>query len=272
MRVEPDAARPAPAPGASTRRPRSRRRAKAGVWPRACPPAPGAASGKVVFNARRRRGVAAKPARRSILVRIETSPEDIGGMGAAAGHPDGARRHDQPRGGRRPRMGKVCVAGCEALCDRLQRARTITVGGKVREGRRLDLASTAPPARCIVGRSRPASEVVQVLVEKSLKPEESDVPVLRRLMGWADECRKLGVRTNADSPSDADSALAVRRRGHRPVPHRAHVLRAATASTRVREMILARDAGGARDGAGQAAADAARRLRRHLPGDGRAAR
>ena len=46
-----------------------------------------------------------------------------------------------------------------------------------------------------------------------------------RIMGWADKYRRLRVRTNADTPRDAQQAREVRRRGHRPVPHRAHVLR-----------------------------------------------
>ena len=45
-----------------------------------------------------------------------------------------------------------------------------------------------------------------------------------RVMGWADKYRRLKVRTNADTPHDAAQAREVRRAGHRPVPHRAHVL------------------------------------------------
>ena len=61
------------------------------------------------------------------------------------------------------------------------------------------------------------------------------------LMGWADKARKLGVRANADTPADARVARQVRRRGHRALPHRAHVLRRRRASSAVREMILADD-------------------------------
>ena len=47
----------------------------------------------------------------------------------------------------------------------------------------------------------------------------------REFLAWADRYRTLGVRANADTPEDARQAARVRRRGHRPGPHRAHVLR-----------------------------------------------
>ena len=78
------------------------------------------------------------------------------------------------------------------------------------------------------------------------------------LMGWADEVRTLRVRTNADTPLDAAHGAQVRRRGHRPLPHRAHVLRRRPHRRRARDDPGRRRDGPAR-GAGQAPADAARR-------------
>ena len=70
------------------------------------------------------------------------------------------------------------------------------------------------------------SEVLRVLVDKTLKPEESEIyQDFESLMKWADGARRLGVRTNADQPDQAQVAVSLRRGGHRPVPDRAHVLR-----------------------------------------------
>ena len=80
-------------------------------------------------------------------------------------------------------------------------------------------------------------------------------------MDWADECRRLKVRANADTPLDAAHGARVRRRGHRPVPHRAHVLRRRPHRRRARD-DPGRRRGGPPRGAGQDPADAARRLRR----------
>ncbi len=55
------------------------------------------------------------------------------------------------------------------------------------------------------------------------------------LMGWADEARRLKVRANAETPLDATTARQLRRRGHRPVPHRAHVLRRGPHRRRARD-------------------------------------
>ena len=73
------------------------------------------------------------------------------------------------------------------------------------------------------------------------------------------------VRTNADTPEQTQQRDRVRRRRHRPVPHRAHVLRRRPHRRDARDDPR-RDARGAEGGAGQAAAVPARRLRRHLPG------
>ena len=81
------------------------------------------------------------------------------------------------------------------------------------------------------------------------------------LMEWADAHRRLKVRTNAETPLDARTARQVRRRGHRPVPHRAHVL-PARPDRRHAGDDPGRRRRGPDEGAGQDPADAARRLRR----------
>ncbi len=79
---------------------------KAAPAGKALPASPGAACGKIVFTAEDAKQWANR-GEKVVLVRLETSPEDIEGMKARAGHPDRPRRHDLPRGGRRPRHGQV---------------------------------------------------------------------------------------------------------------------------------------------------------------------
>jgi pyruvate, orthophosphate dikinase len=101
------------------------------------PASPGAAVGKLAFTAdeaveRTHAG------EKVILVRKETSPEDIDGMHSAAGHPHQHRRHDQPRGRRRPRLGQVLRRRRRRDPHRRE-GRKFTVGGKTFGRRRRDL-------------------------------------------------------------------------------------------------------------------------------------
>ncbi len=90
-------------------------KAKKVVLARGLPASPGAASGTVVFSADEAEARALK-GEAVILVRIETSPEDIHGMHAAQGHPDHARRHDQPRRGGGARHGARLASPARASC------------------------------------------------------------------------------------------------------------------------------------------------------------
>ena len=171
---------------------------------------PGAASGKVAFTAHEAEKYA-KEGHKVILVRIETSPEDIKGMGLA----DGILT---ARGGMTShaalvarQMGKVCVAGCSTL-DINYRAGEMKISGKegvvVKEGDYLSIDGTT--GEVILGelQTKP-SEVIQVLVTGELDESTSDVyNTYKDLMTWADKVRKLGVRTNADQPDQASNAIA----------------------------------------------------------------
>jgi pyruvate,orthophosphate dikinase len=150
---------------------------------------PGAASGAAVFDAETAaaRGGAGEPV---ILVRPETSPDDIHGLVAARGvltaH-GGIASHAAlvARG-----LGKPCIAGCAALAIDLER-RTATIGGRtVAEGDVVTLDGST--GRVILG---PVE-----LVPARLGGD------LRTLLGWADEFRSLGVHANADTPADAARA------------------------------------------------------------------
>jgi len=168
---------------------------------------PGAASGRVVFNAPdaeewKRRG------EKVILTRIETSPEDIKGMDASEGILTSRGGMTSHAALVARQMGKVCVAGCSELeIDYV--SRQLKVKGKiVKEGDYISIDGTTGEVLSGEIKTRP-SEVLQVLVDKTLKPE--DAPVYRQyaqLMKWADRYRRLRIRTNADQPDQAAIALA----------------------------------------------------------------
>ena len=168
---------------------------------------PGAASGRVVFSATD----AVEWAKKGdpvILVRIETSPEDIKGMSAAVGilTARGGMTSHAALVGRQ--MGKVCIVGAESLVIDYK-AKEFRVGGKVvKEGDWISIDGTT--GEVIEGKiSTKPSEVLQVLLEKTLKPEESRTyHTYEQMMKWADEFRRLGVRTNADQPDQAATAIA----------------------------------------------------------------
>jgi pyruvate,orthophosphate dikinase len=168
---------------------------------------PGAATGRVVFTADdavewRRKG------EQVILVRDETSPEDIHGMHASEGFLTARGGMTSHAALVARQMGKVCVAGCSTLrID--QRAKAFAVGDRlVREGEWLSIDGFT--GEVILGKvTTLPSEVVQVLVDKTLAPAEA--PVYRmfdRLLTMADGVRKLRVRANADQPDQADTAIA----------------------------------------------------------------
>src|SRR5689334_4099366 len=153
------------------------------------PASPGAASGKAVFTA----DEAEKQARageKVILVRRETSPEDIGGMHAAEGiltSTGGMTSHAAvvARG-----MGKPCVAGAgDVRID--GRAGTLTVRGTtVKAGDQMTLDGSTGE--------------IMLGVVPTVQPELSGD--FAQLMKWADEVRTIGIRTNADTPTDAAQA------------------------------------------------------------------
>jgi pyruvate,orthophosphate dikinase len=180
---------------------------------------PGAATGRIKFFADDAEAwVAAHgkpdahgkrdPNGRVILVRRETSPEDIRGMQAADGILTafgGASSHAALVS---RQMGKVCIVGCGALQIDYN-ARTMTVGQKVlKEGDFISIDGFT--GEVVAGQlAAKPSEVVQVLIDKTLKPEQSKVyQQFAELMGWADAVRKLRIRTNADKPDQAAQAMA----------------------------------------------------------------
>jgi len=166
---------------------------------------PGAASGKVVFTADEAVAMA-NSGDEVILVRLETSPEDIQGMNVAQGiltARGGMTSHAAvvARG-----MGKPCVAGCGAI-DIDYENKKFSVNRKViQQGDYISIDGTT--GEVIQGRmSTYPSEIAQVLIDKTMRKEDSLIfQHFSKLMDWADSVRRLGVRTNADTPKDSKAA------------------------------------------------------------------
>lgn len=154
------------------------------------PASPGAGAGTIVFSSDKAHALK-ESGEQVILVRQETSPEDIAGMAAAEGiltARGGMTSHAAvvARG-----MGKPCVAGCTALGIDGQ-AQTLTVDGKVyQEGEFLT----------IDGGTGEVMEGKVPTIEAQISED------FATFMSWADEYRQLGVRTNADNPEDCAQAL-----------------------------------------------------------------
>ena len=170
---------------------------------------PGAATGVIAFHAEDAEELAGA-GKRVILVRNETSPEDIRGMAAAEGilTARGGMTSHAALVGRQ--MGKVCVVGCDAL-EIDYEAGTMRVAGRddvLRQGDPISIDGfTGQVFRGEIP-TRP-SEVVEVLVGRTIEPKQA--PTYRlyaRLMEWADKVRKLGVRANADLPEQCEQAVA----------------------------------------------------------------
>jgi len=170
---------------------------------------PGAASGKVALSAHDADQMASK-GEKVILVRIETSPEDIKGMNASEGILTARGGMTSHAALVARQMGKVCVAGCSALKIDYKK-RSFTVEGKdvvVNEGDYISIDGTT--GEVLLGKieTKP-SEVIQVLISKTLDGKKSSVyKTYASLMNWADKIRTMNVRTNADQADQAENAIA----------------------------------------------------------------
>jgi len=206
------------------------------VLAKGLPAGPGAASGRVAFSAERAQQLAAtgKPV---LLVRTETSPEDLGGMVVAVGiltSRGGMTSHAAvvARG-----MGKPCIVGAEAL-NVDDKARRMNVAGKtLNEGDVLSIDGST--GEVILGSMEPHPSEIQQVLEKTLKPEKSDIyKRFSTLMGWAARIRKLKVRTNADTPYDSAVARAFGAEGI-GLCRTEHMFFGADRIMAVRQMVLA---------------------------------
>jgi len=197
--------------------------AKRDVIATGLPASPGAASGEIVFSSDEAAKLQAD-GRKVILVRIETSPEDIHGMHAAEGiltTRGGMTSHAAvvARG-----MGKPCVSGCGTIRVDYGRG-TMSIGSRTfKTGDVITIDGSL--GQVLAGR--------MPMIEPKLSGE------FGTLMGWADSARKLGVRVNADTPEDARSAIKFGGEGI-GLCRTEHMFFEETRIRTVREMILAED-------------------------------
>src|SRR5215212_5169980 len=197
--------------------------AKRDVIATGLPASPGAASGEIVFSSDEATKLQAD-GRKVVLVRIETSPEDIHGMHAAEGiltTRGGMTSHAAvvARG-----MGKPCVSGCGTIRVDYGRG-TMSIGSRTfKTGDVITIDGSL--GQVLAGR--------MPMIEPKLSGE------FGTLMGWADQVRKLGVRVNADTPEDARTAIKFGGEGI-GLCRTEHMFFEETRIRTVREMILAED-------------------------------
>ena len=192
------------------------------------PASPGAATGQVVFNSAEAETQAAA-GQQVILVRQETSPEDIGGMDAAQGiltARGGASSHAAlvARG-----MGKCCVAGCESIAIDYHQELFTANGKTVKKGDWISIDGSSG----------------QVMLGQVPTVEPSFSSSFDTMMGWADDKRRLAVRTNADTPHDSEVARNFGAEGI-GLCRTEHMFFEGDRIVAVREMILAADEAGRR--------------------------
>ena len=199
---------------------------------------PGAASGKVVFNAEDAVEWAER-GEKVILVRWETSPDDIRGMDAAQGILTARGGMTSHAALVARQMGKVCVAGCGAL-EISYKNRQMEVEGKgvVKEGDWISLDGSE--GEVIIGQIPTyPSEIHRAVIECTLDPKDSAIcQAFGKLLTWADEVRRLGIRTNADEPEQCDIANAFGAEGI-GLTRTEHMFFMEDRITSMREMILA---------------------------------
>ena len=185
---------------------------------RGLPASPGAASGTIVFSADEAEAKAAN-GEAVVLVRIETSPEDIHGMHAAQGiltSRGGMTSHAAvvARG-----MGRPCVSGAGDLRIDYETQTLTVMGREIAAGDTLTIDGTS-------------GEVMAGSVP-TLQPELSGD--FATLMSWVDDVREMKVRTNAETPLDAQTALDFGAEGIGLLPHRTYVLRCRSHRRRSRD-------------------------------------
>jgi pyruvate,orthophosphate dikinase len=213
--------------------------AKVDVIATGLPAGPGAASGQVYLNADRA-VTAAEKGEQVLLVRVETSPEDLRGMIAAEGiltSRGGVSSHAALVA---RQMGKVCVCGAAAV-DVDYHRRTVTVAGQTfKEGDWMSIDGTA--GQVFAGRVKTApSEIVAGLIEGDEAARNTEkFKSFQQLMKWCSQASRMQVRTNADTPEQTRNAIAFGATGI-GLCRTEHMFFEGDRIDAMREMILAED-------------------------------
>lgn len=206
------------------------------------PAGPGAACGRIYFTAEHAVAAAAK-GQKVILARQETSPEDLRGMIAAEGiltTRGGASSHAALVA---RQMGKICVCGAHDMTVDYHKKTLSGHGVTLKEGDFLSLNGFV--GNIYAGEIPTApSQVIQALLEgKASAKRSATYKKFDQLMTWADKYRKLGVRTNSDTPGQVKNAIAFGAEGI-GLTRTEHMFFEGNRIDAVRQMILAEDDAG----------------------------
>jgi pyruvate, orthophosphate dikinase len=171
------------------------------------PAGPGAASGKIYLNAERAVQAADK-GEKVLLVRVETSPEDLRGMIAAEGILTARGGVSSHAALVARQMGKVCICGASALEINYDK-RTVSVNGQTfNEGDFLSIDGTAGTVYAGQIKTAP-SEIISGLINGDKEAQKTEkFKNFAQLMKWCDKATRLQVRTNADTPEQTRNAVA----------------------------------------------------------------
>ncbi|MEY4201876.1 MAG: Pyruvate, phosphate dikinase [Verrucomicrobiota bacterium] len=180
---------------------------KATVIANGLPAGPGAATGKVYFNAERAVAAAAR-GEKVLLVRVETSPEDLRGMIAAEGILTARGGVSSHAALVARQMGKVCVCGAAALQVDYDK-KTVSVAGQTfSEGDFLSIDGTAGTVYAGEIKTAP-SEIISGLIDGDKAAQATEkFKNFTQLMKWCSQFSRLQVRTNADNPEQTRNAVA----------------------------------------------------------------
>lgn len=171
------------------------------------PAGPGAATGKIYFNAERA-VAAAERGEKVLLVRIETSPEDLRGMIAAEGILTARGGVSSHAALVARQMGKVCVCGAAAL-ELDYDKKTVSVDGQVfAEGDFLSIDGTAGTVYAGQIKTAPSEIIAGLLHNDAAAKKTEKFRNYNQLMKWCSQATRLSVRTNADTPEQTRNAIA----------------------------------------------------------------
>ena len=201
------------------------------------PAGPGAATGKIYFNADRA-VIAAEKGEKVLLVRVETSPEDLRGMIAAEGILTARGGVSSHAALVARQMGKVCVCGAAAVSIDYDKKTTTIAGHTFKEGDFLSIDGTAGTVYAGQIKTAP-SEIVSGLLNNDKAAQKTEkYQNYVQLMKWCSQATRLQVRTNADNPEQTAQALAFGAQGI-GLTRTEHMFFEGDRIDAVREMILA---------------------------------
>ena len=210
---------------------------KATVIATGLPAGPGAATGKIYFNADRAVTAAAN-GEKVLLVRVETSPEDLRGMIAAEGILTARGGVSSHAALVARQMGKVCVCGAAAVQIDYDKKTTTIAGHTFKEGDFLSIDGTAGTVYAGQIKTAPSEIVAGLLNNDKAAQKTEKYKNYVQLMKWCSQATRLQVRTNADNPEQTAQALAFGAQGI-GLTRTEHMFFEGDRIDAVREMILA---------------------------------